>query len=419
MHCVNNDSGDIMQTSSPLHQTRIKQGLSASRTKLNATRGARLLAGWLGAVFMAAAHADINVGVILSYTGPAASLGIPERNTVALLPDTIAGEKVNYIVLDDATDSALAGRHARKLAAENNVDIFLGSSNTPSNVAVAEVAAETRTPQISISPVNVAPDREAWLFRAPQHYDIMADGLLEHMKVTGVKTLGFIGYADTYGENWLNTMQRLTASAGMRITAVERFNRTDTSATGQAVKVLAARPDAVLIVASGTPSALPQSALQERGYKGQIYQTHGTATKEYIRVGGKGVEGTILPVGPVVVADQLPDSHPSKKLGLDYIQRYEAMYGAGSLSAFGAQFYDAYLLFEAAVPGALKIAKPGTPAFRAALRDAIERSREVVATHGVYNMTPNDHWGLDNRSRVLITVKDGDWKLVDMEKLGK
>jgi len=374
------------------------------------------LAGFLSlGVISATAHADINVGVILSSTGPAASLGIPERNTVALLPDTFAGEKINYIVLDDATDAATAGRHARKLVAENNVDVFLGSSNTPSNAAVAEVANETRTPQIALSPVEVARDREHWLFRVPQHYDIMADGLLEHMKATGVKTLGFIGYADTYGESWLTSLRKLTAHAGVELVAVERFNRTDTSTTGQVIKLLAAKPDAVLVVASGTPSVLPQSTLQERGYKGQIYQTHGTATKEFIRVGGKAVEDTILPIGPVVVAGQLPDSHPSRKPGLDYVQRYETLYGPGSLSAFGAHAYDAWLLLESALPAALKAARPGTPEFRAALRDAIETSREVVATHGVFNMGPDDHWGLDSRSRVLITVRDGDWQLMDVE----
>ncbi|HLU19447.1 MAG TPA: ABC transporter substrate-binding protein, partial [Pusillimonas sp.] len=290
---------------------------------------------------------------------------------------------------------------------------------TPTSAAIAEVVNEAKTPLITIAPVELPADKNEWVFRAPQHYDVMADGLISHMKATGVKTLGFIGYTDAYGESWLTAMKKATEAAGIKLTAVERFNRTDTSVTGQAVKIVSAKPDAVLVVASGTPSVLPQVTLQDRGFKGQIYQTHGTATKEFMRVGGKAVEGTIMPVGPVVVADQLPDSNPSKKLGLDYTERYEAKYGKGSLSAFGAQFYDAFLLFQNAVPDALKAAKPGTPEFRAALRDAIEKSKEVVATHGVYNMTPTDHFGMDERARVLITVKDGDWSLIDMEALNK
>ncbi|HUH87528.1 MAG TPA: ABC transporter substrate-binding protein [Pusillimonas sp.] len=382
------------------------------------TFAAALTAGSL-AIFAVPAQADINVGISLSTTGPAAALGIPERNTVPLLPTTIEGEKVNYIVLDDATDATQAGRNARKLVAEDKVDIILGSSSTPPSAAMAEIANESKTPLITVAPVELPEDKNKWVFRAPQHYDVMADGLISHMKATGVKTLGFIGYTDAYGESWLTAMKKATEAAGIKLTAVERFNRNDTSVTGQAVKIVAAKPDAVLVVASGTPSVLPQVTLQDRGFKGQIYQTHGTATKEFIRVGGKAVEGTVMPVGPVVVAHQLPDSHPSKKLGLDYTERYEAKYGKGSLSAFGAQFYDAFLLFQNAVPSALKAGKPGTAEFRAALRDTIESAKEVVATHGIYNMTPTDHFGMDARGRVLITVKDGDWALIDLEKVGK
>ena len=348
-------------------------------------------------------------------TDPAA-LGIPEKNSVALLPATIDGQKINYIVLDDGTDASQAGKNARKLVTEDKVDVILGSSSTPPTAAIAEIANESKTPQIAVAPVELPPEKNKWVFRAPQPISLMAEALAEHMKAHGVKTLGFIGYTDAYGESWLKDMTKAAEAAGIKIGDVERFQRNDTSVTGQAVKLVASKPDAILVAASGTPSVLPQVTLQDRGFKGQIYQTHGTATKEFIRVGGKAVEGTILPVGPVIVADQLPDSHPSKKIGQDYTKRYEEKYGKGSLSAFGAQFYDAFLLFQAAVPAALKAAKPGTPEFRAALRDGIEKSKEVVATHGVYNMTPTDHFGLDSRARVLVQVKDGDWKLLNDKK---
>ncbi len=371
------------------------------------------------AMFALPAQADINVGISLSSTGPAAALGIPEANTVSILPDTIAGEKVNYIVLDDATDASQAGRNARKLVSEDKVDILIGSSATPTSAAIAEIANETQTPQITMAPAALPADKNKWVFRSPQHFRVMAEGLIEHMKKAGVKTLGFIGYADSYGESWLTDMKAAAEAAGIELKDVERFNRTDTSVTGQAIKLVSAKPDAILVVASGTPSVLPQITLQERGYKGQIYQTHGTATKEFMRVGGKAVEGTILPVGPVVVAEQLPDSHPSKKVGLEYTKLYEDKYGKGSLSSFGAHLYDSFKLLEAAVPKALDSAKPGTPEFRAALRDALENSKEVVGAHGVFNMTPTDHFGHDSRARVLIEVKDGDWSLIDMETVGK
>ncbi|MAK56799.1 MAG: branched-chain amino acid ABC transporter substrate-binding protein [Pusillimonas sp.] len=371
-------------------------------------------AGLVASAMAASVQAkDINVGISLSSTGPAAALGVPERNTVPLFPTEIAGHNVNYIVLDDATDATQAGRNARKLVTEDKVDILFGSSATPTSVAMAEIANEYEVPQIAVAPLDLPADKEKWVFRSPQHVKLMAGALVEHMKANGVKRLGFIGYADAYGEIWLKEMRPLVEEAGIVMEDVERFNRNDTSVTGQAVKLVAAKPDAVLVVASGTPSVLPQVTLQDRGFKGQIYQTHGTATKEYIRVGGKAVEGTILPVGPVVVANQLPDSHPSKQPGIEYTQAYEKMYGEGSFSSFGAQIYDAYLLLEAAVPEALKKAEPGTQAFRAALRDALEKSKEVVGLHGIFNMTPTDHFGHDERARMLVEVKDGDWKLLN------
>jgi branched-chain amino acid transport system substrate-binding protein len=356
------------------------------------------------------AWADINIGISVCATGPGAALGIPEKNTVALFPSTVGGEKVNYFILDDGTDATQATKNARKFVTENNVDLIIGSSSVPPSLAIAEVANETKTPQISLAPIEVAGAKNTWVFRTPQHNFIMAQALAEHMKANNVKTLGFIGYTDGYGEGWLREMTKAAETAGIKIAVVERFNRTDTSVTGQAVKLVSAKPDAILVVASGTPSVLPQVTILERGYKGQIYQTHGTATKEFMRVGGKAVEGTILPVGPVIVANQLPDSHPSKKVSIEYARQYEEKYGAGSLSSFGAHMYDAYRLFATALPAALKAGKPGTPEFRKALRDAIESGKEVVGTHGVFNMTESDHFGHDARARVLVRVEKGDWQ---------
>ena len=362
------------------------------------------------------AWADINVGISVSATGPAASLGIPEKNTAALLPTTVAGQKINYIILDDATNPTEANKNARKFVTENSADIIFGSSAVPTALAIAEVATETKTPQIALAPVELPEARKAWVFIVPQHNAVMAQALAQHMKAAGVKTLGFIGYADGYGEGWSREMTKAAEAAGIKVVASERYNRTDTSVTGQVVKLVSANPDAILVAGSGTPAALPQTALVDRNYKGKIYQTHGAANKEFIRVGGKAVEGAVLPVGPVVVASQLPDSHPSKKVGMDYTRLYEEKNGAGTVSSFGAHMWDAYKLFEAAVPVALKSGQPGTPAFRQALRDAIESGREVVGAHGVFNMSPTDHYGHDQRARVLVRIEKGDWKLIGDSK---
>lgn len=358
------------------------------------------------------AWADITVGISVSATGPAASLGIPEKNTAALLPTTVAGQKVNYVILDDATNPTEANKNARKFVTENNADIIFGSSAVPTALAIAEVASETRTPQIALAPVELADAKKNWVFVVPQHNALMAQALAAHMKAGGVRTLGFIGFADGYGEGWAREMTKAAEAAGIKVVASERYNRTDTSVTGQVVKLVSANPDAIMIAGSGTPAALPQTALADRNYKGKIYQSHGAANKEFMRVGGKAVEGAVLPVGPVVVAAQLPDSHPSKKVGVDYTRQYEEKYGAGTVSSFGAHMLDAYKLFEAAVPAALKSGQPGTPAFRQALRDAIESGREVVGAHGVFNMSPTNHYGHDDRARVLVRIDKGDWKLL-------
>ncbi len=360
------------------------------------------------------ALADINIGVSLSSTGPGAALGIPEKNAIALLPTEVAGEKVNYIVLDDATDPSAATKNARKLVTEDRVDLLIGSSVTPSSLAIAEVAVESGTPQIAVAPINLPPEKNTWVFRSPQPNKVMASAVIDHMKAEGVKTLGFIGYSDAYGEDWLKAIKPMIGAAGIKLTAVERFNRADTSVNGQVLKIVASHPDAVLVVASGSPAALPQTTLKERGFKGQIYQTHAAANPAFLKVAGKAAEGTIMPIGPVVVVDQIADVHPSKAAGQAFVKAYEGRYGAHSFSSFAGHAFDAFKLFEAAAPAALKAAKPGTAEFRKALRDAIEASKDVVGVHGVFNMKPDDHFGTDGRGRVLVQVKSGGYKLLPM-----
>ena len=360
------------------------------------------------------ARADLTVGVSVSATGPAASLGIPEKNTVALMPKTIAGQKVVYIVLDDASDTTAAVANARKLIAESKVDVILGSTTTPNSLAMTDVAAEAQTPMISmaasariIEPVDA---KKRWVFKTPQNDIMMSLAIAEHMAAAGVKTVGFIGFADAYGEGWFQEFSKAAALKKLQVVASERYARADTSVTGQVLKLIAAKPDAVLVAGSGTPAALPQKTLKERGYAGRYYQTHGVANADFLRVGGKDVEGTLLPSGPVLVADQLPASNPVKKSAVAYVQAYEAAYGKGTVSTFGGHAWDAGLLMTAAVPEALKTAQPGTPAFRSALRDALEKVSNLPGAHGIFNLSPTDHLGLDQRARVMVKIENGAWK---------
>ena len=371
----------------------------------------------LGLAFAAgAAHAQLKVGITVSATGPAASLGIPERNTVELMPKEIGGQKVTYIVLDDASDTTSAVKNIRKLVSEDKVDVVLGSTTSPNSLGMIDVAAESQTPMIAwaassriVEPVD---EKRRWVFKTPQNDSHMSTAIVSHMTSNNVKNVAFIGFADAYGEGWYEQFKAVAEARGIKIVANERFTRTDTSVTGQVLKMMAAKPDAMFIAGSGTPAALPQKTLKERGWSGKVYQTHGVANNDFLRVCGADCEGTLLPAGPVLVAEQLPDDNPVKASAMTYIKAYEAAHGKGSVSTFGAHAWDSGVMLQAAVPEALKKAQPGTAEFRAALRDALENMKEVAGAHGVFTMGPNDHLGLDQRARVMVQIQKGAWKLV-------
>jgi len=363
----------------------------------------------------AAATAQVKVGVVVSATGPAASLGIPEKNTVAMCPKTIGGKSVEYFVLDDASDTTTAVQVTKKLLGENQVDAIIGTTTTPATLAMLDIVADGETPTISLASsiriIDPVDAKRAWMFKTPQTDVMMANAIVEHLVKTGVKTIGYIGFNDALGEAFFVEVEKAAKAKNLPLVANERFAPKDTSVVGQSLKVIAAKPDAVIIGASGTPAALPARTLVEQGYKGKLYFNHGVANNDFLRVGGKDVEGAFVPASPVIVAAQLPDSHPSKKLAMEYVKAYEAANGAGSVAAFGSYAWDACLELQNAVPVALKTAQPGTKEFRRALRDALEGMKEVSVTNGAVNMSRTDHLGLDARARVMVQVKDGKWVL--------
>lgn len=362
------------------------------------------------------AQADIKVGVIVSLTGQAASLGIPANQTIALWPKEIAGQKLELTTLDDASDPTKATLAARKLTSEHNVDILVGPSVTPTALAAMQVAGESKTPMISMSGggaiVHPQEGVRTWVFKMPPSEEIQLNQIFNSMKKKGEKTLSIIGMNNAYGQVFIDEAAKYAPAAGIKIVSVERFGGTDTSFVSQALKIIAAKPDAVFIAAAGTPAAMPQIELTNRGYKGTQYQTQAVANNDYLRIGGKAIEGTLMTVSPLLVAEQLPDSNIIKPVAMKYVQAVDAKYGPGSRTLFGGQAWDVSLMLEKAIPVALKKAKPGTPEFRLALRDALENIKDLVLTEGVYSMSVKDHNGADARSQVLVEVKDGKWKYV-------
>jgi len=379
----------------------------------------RFLAALLGValttVLPLTAQAQVKIGVTLSTTGPAVSLGIPEKNTIALLPKTVGGLTVEYIVLDDASDSSAAVVNTRKFIGESKVDAIIGSTTTPNTLAMIDVIAEGETPVISLASsariIEPMSAKKAWMFKTPQTDTMMVLAILEHAAKRGMKTMAYIGFNDALGEAFYAEFEKFAEARKIRIVASERFAPRDTSVTAQVLKLMAANPDMVVIGASGTPAVLPARNLVERGYKGSVYFNHGVANNDFLRVGGKDIEGMFVPTSPVVVAASLPADHPAKAVALDYVKRYESVNGAGTVSAFGSYTWDAWLELAQAIPIAAKKGRPGTREFRVALRDALEGLRDLHVSNGVVTMSKNDHLGLDQRARVVVKVVDNKWKL--------
>jgi branched-chain amino acid transport system substrate-binding protein len=376
------------------------------------TTGLLLSALLLGA---GQAHAEIKIGITMSASGPGAALGQPQMKAVAALPKEVDGEKLSYIALDDESDPTKAAQNARKLILEEKVDVLVGSSLTPVSLPLIDIAAEAKTPLLTLaaSKILVAPmdDKRKWVFKVVPNDDIMATAILTYIAKTGAKTIGFIGVSDAYGEGYYSVLAELAPKLGLSITGKEVYARSDASVTGQVLKTLAAKPDAVLIASAGTPAVLPQKALRERGYKGAIYQTHGVAMDEFIKLGGKDVDGAVFAGEAYTVADDLDANDPFRKVTATYIDAYRASQNQQP-SIFGAHLFDSVQLVVKALPAALKMAKPGTPEFRAALRDGIEQTRDVYLDNGLVNMTPTDHNGYDQRSAFIIKVEDGKFRLV-------
>ena len=372
------------------------------------------LAGSALALSMSA-QAQVKVGVMSSATGPVAFVGIPQKNSIAMLPKKVGDTSIEYIYFDDASDPTQSVQLIRKLLSENKIDALIGPSGSSNVMGLIGFLAEAQTPALAPvgTPAAVLPmdDKKRWIFKTHPNDDVMAEVLVENMQKRGVKTLAFIGYSDPYGESWYKAFVPMAEKIGIQVVANERYARTDTSVIGQVVKILGAKPDAVLIAGVSAGAVPPQEGLVEKGYKGLIYHTHGSSAGDFIKIGKRNVEGALIAASIMLVTDELPDSNPSKKIAAGYVGAYEKAYGAKP-PIFGAGVFDAGLMLEKAIPEAIKKAKPGTVEFRVALRDALEATKNLVVSQGVINMTPSDHAGFDSRSRVLVTVKDGRFTLV-------
>lgn len=362
-----------------------------------------------------AASKEIRIGVLVSSTGPAAVVGLPQQNTVGLMPRQLDGVSIVYDVLDDGGNPTATVKNARKLIEQDHVDVILGPSLSPNAVAVMGIAADAKTPMIAacgtdavILPMNAT---RRWIFKTAQTDEIILEPEISNMQQHHVRRLGLLRLNDSLGQEWAYALKPLAAKAGLQLVADEQYERVSNSIDAQAIKVIEAKPDAVLIAAVGGSAAMAQSTLRKLGYRGLIYQTDGAATPDFIRLTGSSAAETLMAASPLQVVHQLPDSNPFKATGLAYVDAYKKMYGK-SPATFGANIYDGWLLLQRALPSVLAKDRPGTPAFRAALRNALESTKGLIGTQGEFNMTPSNHNGMDARSALMMTVKDGRWKLL-------
>ena len=361
-----------------------------------------------------AVAADLKIGLSVSLSGPNSSLGVPYAKgmeaAIAYKPE-INGRKVQLIVLDDGSDPTTAGRNARKLVEEDKVDVLMGTSGVPAAIAMAQVGRDAKVPMIGLTPIQLNAAENPWVYTVAQPTQLMIDAVVERMKRNGVKSVGYIGFSDAWGDLVYNALMKAAPAAGIKVLGNERYARADSSVTGQTLKLLAMRPDAVMTGGAGTPGALPYLALADRGFKGGVYGQHGLINPDFVRVVGGAGQGALMPTGPIIVAEQLPDDHPTKKIGLAFREVFQKVNGTPTSDAFSAYSFDGYLVFAAAAERAAGKGEPGSPEFRLALRDAIATTKDVVGTHGVYNFKAGDIYGVDERARVIVELDKGKWKL--------
>lgn len=358
--------------------------------------------------------ADLKVGFVTSLSGPGSSIGIPYAKGIQAAlayKGEVSGRKIQLIQLDDASDPSTAARNARKLVDEEKVDVLIGTSGVPGSMAIAAVARESKTPMLAITPLNLAGPDSAWTVTTAQPVSLMISAVVEAMKKSGIKTVGYIGFSDSWGDLVYEGLQKNAEPAGIQVLTNERYARADASVAGQVLKIVAARPEAVMTGGSGTPGALPYLALSERGFRGPIYGTHALINADFVRVAGSSAQGLLAPTGPVIVAEQLPNSHPSKKIAMDFRAAYQRVHNAPTSDAFSAYSFDAWIVLTNAAGRVAQKLEPGSVNYREALRDAVFSTKELAVTHGVLNYKQGNPYGADERARVIVKLDKGQWVL--------
>lgn len=365
----------------------------------------------------AAVHAaNYKVGFITSLSGPEAGLGVAYQKGMKAAyayQSEVNGRKITLIQMDDETNPTVADRDAHKLVNQEHVDVIIGTANVPDSTAIASVAYRLKTPMIALAPIALQGERASWTVTVPQPVPLMVDAVMKRAKADGVKTVAVIGFADAAGDLFSGAVHAAAKREGIAVVADERFATSDTSVTGQILRILQKHPDAIVDTGAGGPGALPVLELAKLGRKIPVYGTHAMMSEDFVRIAGKAGDGVVAPAGPFMVAAQLPSSNPMRQISLDFGHVYERVNHEVADQAFPSYSFDAWLIFLDAVKRVPPNVQPGTEAFRAALHEALYNTRELIGTQAIYNFRPGDTYGVDARAAVMVRLQGGKWVLAD------
>jgi branched-chain amino acid transport system substrate-binding protein len=355
----------------------------------------------------------IKIGCLFDLSGPAGHIGTPSKHVAEMAVERINmeggvnGRPIQLIYGDSESDAGKAAQEAKRLIEKDKVTAIIGPTNTGSAMAILNIADNAQIPVVACvgGTPPVEPVRK-WVFKSPQKTVTAVEKVYQYLQKHGIKKVAIITASDSFGKEGEKSLYALAGKYGITIAASEKFDIKDSDMTVQLTKLKNVGEQALICWTIGPPGSIVAKNVKQLDYKIPIIQCHGLPDPKFIELAGVAAEGNIMPSTRLMVPDQLSDSDPQKKLIIEFINEYENVKKYGKVSTHSGYAWDAIMLLV----NAMRTAGTTDPA---KVRDAIENTKEYVGISGIYNMSPTDHCGLAVDSMVMITVKDGKWKLIE------
>lgn len=397
------------------------------RTAWTFVLGALVALVLLGSDPAIGAAQEYRIGFVAAITGPASSLGVPERDVAVLIQKELdaaggvtdpAGQKrpVRIIIHDDQSKADETVKAVKKLIADDRVHVVIASSQSPTSLAVVPIVTEARVPMISMASSHaiVTPVRDRyWVFKTPQSNIHVAVHQVKYLQAKGLRKIASLYVNDAFGEDSRRGLAETLKGTGIEVVYEDKFEHADKDMTPQLTRVRASGAQALVVHAIPPAASIITRNFRDLGLTIPLIHNHGVGNKPFIDLAGGAAEGVIFPIGKMLVAEELPDADPQKRVLLDFVAWYEK--GTGKpRSTFAGHAWDALrmvLPILARLPAGATLEQA-----RAQIRDELERTRNFVGTGGIFNMSPEDHVGLDERSMVLVRIEGGRWKYFPPEK---